>query len=380
MKILLTGGGSGGHFYPIIAIAEEINAISKENRLLAPELFYMSTEAYNEGLLFEKNISFEKVSAGKLRRKVGVLNIFLNFFGLFQTAVGVIKALWRMFVIYPDVVFGKGGYASFPAIFAARLLLIPVIIHESDNEPGKVNAWAGKFARKIAISYPEAARFFPKDKTAYTGNPIRKEVLEAMPAKEAYELLQLDPSIQTVVIFGGSQGARFINEVIMDSLPQLVAKYQVVHQTGKKNIKVIEETRDVVLMDNPNKSRYKPFDYLNILNLRATAGVADLIISRAGSAIFEIALWGKPSIIIPIPEPTSHDQRTNAYAYARSGAAIVVEEKNLASHVLISEIDLILNNPAEKEKMHLAALEFSRKDSAKLIAEEIISIALEHNK
>jgi UDP-N-acetylglucosamine--N-acetylmuramyl-(pentapeptide) pyrophosphoryl-undecaprenol N-acetylglucosamine transferase len=379
MKLLFTGGGTGGHFYPIIAIVEEINQMVKENHLLQPQIYYMSTEPYNENLLFQNNISFEAVNSGKIRRNLSPLNIFLNFIDLFKIFFGSLGALWRVFVIYPDVVFGKGGYASFPALFAARILRIPVIIHESDSTPGKVNAWAGKFARRIAISYPEAIKFFKKEKVAYTGNPIRKEVQEPLTVG-AFKILELTEGIPTIFVIGGSTGSVFINEVLMDALPELIKKYQIVHQTGRKNIKIIEETRDVVLQGNPLKNRYKPFDYLNTLNLRAAAGVANLIVSRAGSTIFEIASWGKPSIIIPIPEPTSHDQRTNAYSYARSGAAIVIEEKNLAGSLLVSEIDRILETPGEKEKMEKCAQEFARRDSAKLIAQEILAIALEHEK
>jgi UDP-N-acetylglucosamine--N-acetylmuramyl-(pentapeptide) pyrophosphoryl-undecaprenol N-acetylglucosamine transferase len=264
-------------------------------------------------------------------------------------------------------------------LLAARILRIPVIIHESDTIPGKVNLWAGKFAVKVAIAYPDAIKYFKKEKTAYTGSPIRKEIVDPL-TEGAHKILELDPEIPTIFIIGGSQGARFINNVIMDSLPQLVEKYQIVHQVGKSNIKVIDETRKVVLMNNQNKDRYKPFDYLNVLNLRAAAGVADLVISRAGSTIFEIASWGKPSIIIPIPEPTSHDQRTNAYSYARTGAAEVIEEKNLASHVLISEIDRIMSDVDGRKKMQDCAADFARKDSAKLIAQQILSIGLEHDK
>ncbi len=379
MKILLTGGGSGGHFYPIIAIAGEINEIAKENRLLRPELFYMSTDPYNEGLLFENNIQFEGVSAGKIRKGGSIGKIFLNILDLWNTGWGVLRALWRVFIIYPDVVFGKGGYASFPALFAARFLRIPVVIHESDSSPGKVNSWAGKFARRIAVSYPEAVQFFKPEKTAYTGNPIRKEVEEPL-VTGAHKILDLNPDLPTIFIIGGSQGSKFINEVVMDALPALVEKYQIIHQVGKKNIKIIEETRDVVLLGNLNKRRYIPLDYLNVLNLRAAAGVADLVISRAGSTIFEIASWGKPSIIIPIPEPTSHDQRNNAYAYARSGGAIVIEEKNLTDGVLVSEIERIISSPEAKEKMGAAASAFARRDSAHLIAQEIMAIALEHEK
>lgn len=379
MKILLTGGGTGGHFYPIIAIVEELNQIVKENHLLRPEIYYMSTEPYNEGLLFENNITFEKVTAGKMRRSLSPKNIILNFLDLFKIFFGSLGALWRIFILYPDVIFGKGGYASFPALFAAKILRIPVIIHESDSTPGKVSAWAGKFARRIAISYPEAIKFFKKEKVAYTGNPIRKEIREPL-SVGSYKLLGLTEGIQTILILGGSQGSVFINEVIMDALPELVKKYQIVHQTGKKNFKVIEETSEVVLQGSSHADRYKFFDYLNVLNLRASAGIADIVISRAGSTIFEIASWGKPSIIIPIPEPTSHDQRMNAYSYARSGAAIVIEEKNLAGSLLVSEVDRILENPEEKERMAKCASDFARRDSAKLIAREIIAIALEHEK
>ncbi|HBD24913.1 MAG: hypothetical protein A2566_00870 [Candidatus Zambryskibacteria bacterium RIFOXYD1_FULL_40_13] len=379
MKILLTGGGSGGHFYPIIAIAEEINELVKENHLLRPEIYYMSTDPYNEGLLFENNITFVPVSAGKIRRRISIKNLFLNFIDLFKIFFGSINALWRVYVIYPDVVFGKGGYASFPTLLAARILRIPVVIHESDSTPGKVNNWAGKFARKIAISYPEAINYFKKEKVAYTGNPLRKEVREPL-TTGAGEILGLDEDIPTVLIIGGSQGAVFINEVVMDALPRLLSKYQVIHQTGKNNFKAIQEVADVILRGNTDRKRYKPFDYLNLLNLRASAGLCDIVVSRAGSTIFEIASWGKPSIIIPIPEPTSHDQRTNAYSYARSGAAIVIEEKNLADSLLVSEIDRILETPGEKEKMIKSANDFARKDSAKLIAKEIVAIALEHDK
>ncbi len=379
MRILLTGGGSGGHFYPIIAITQEINNLTKENRLVAPELYYMSTDPYNEGLLFENNLIFKKVNSGKIRLSPSLKNYILNFFDLFKIFFGSLGALWSVFKIYPDVVFCKGGYASFPAVFAAKILRIPVFIHESDTIPGKVNKWAGKFARKIAISYPEAAKYFPTNKTAYTGNPIRKEMREPLVAG-AYEYLNLDKNIPTVLVIGGSLGSQKMNEVIIDGLVGLVSKYQVIHQTGKKNFDIMKETSEIILQGNEHKNRYKAYSYLDLLTQRMSAGVADIVISRAGSSIFEIAIWGKPSIIIPIPEPTSHDQRTNAYAYARSGAAIVIEEKNLVSHVLISEIDRILENSKEKERMTTAAKAFSRPEAARLIAEELVDIALEHEK
>lgn len=379
MKIVLTGGGTGGHFYPIIAVAEKINEVAKENRLLKPELYYASTDPYDENLLFENGMTFIKVSAGKIRRDKTLQNRILNFFDLFKTFTGVLSAVWKMFVIYPDVVFGKGGYASFPVVFAARILNIPVVIHESDSKPGKVNAWAAKFADKIAISYPEAAQYFDKNRTAYTGNPIRK-IVEQPQTTGSHEFFNFNPTIPTIFVMGGSLGSKFINEVVTGALQELVKHYQVIHQTGKNNIGVVEETANVVLNGSQFKDRYRPVGYMNSLTMRMSAGAADLIISRAGSAIFEIASWGKPSIIVPIPETTSHDQRTNAYSYARSGACEVIEEKNLSSGVLLSEIERILSSSEIKEKMQNSAKNFARLDAAKIIAEQLVGIGISHEK
>ena len=375
MKILFTGGGSGGHFYPIISIAEELNELCKQNHLLKPELYFMAPEPYNEGLLFDHSITFKQVSTGKLRRYFSIL----NFIDIFKTFFGAIHAVWVVFKIYPDVVFGKGGYASFPALFAARILRIPVVIHESDTVPGKVNAWAGKFAQKIAVSYPESAHFFPEGKTAYTGNPIRKEIM--IPLSEgAHEYLKLEQNVPVVFILGGSQGAKIINETIMSALPNLVSKYQIIHQVGKKNIATVKETAKIVIENNPHKDRYKPFDYLNVISMRMAAGAADVVISRAGSTIFEIASWAVPSIIIPITNSNGDHQKRNAYAYNRAGACVVIEEKNLTGNILISEVDRIIASTAEKEAMKKAATEFSRRDASTLIAKEILAIALSHEK
>jgi UDP-N-acetylglucosamine--N-acetylmuramyl-(pentapeptide) pyrophosphoryl-undecaprenol N-acetylglucosamine transferase len=375
MKILFTGGGSGGHFYPIIAIAEEINQLAKEHRLIGLELFYMSNSPYNEGLLFEHNVTFKKNTAGKMRIYFSLMNII----DLFKTGWGVLVSLWTIFTIYPDVIFGKGGYASFPALLAGKLLRIPVIIHESDSVPGRVNAWAGKFASKIAISYPESAKFFPEGKTAYTGNPIRKDIMTAL-SHGAHEYLNLDPQIPTILVIGGSQGAQLINDTLVDALPRLVEKYQIIHQTGKNNFQIVKNTADVVLLTNSHKDRYKPFDYLNNLALRMAAGASSLVISRAGSSLFEIASWEKPAIVIPITKSNGDHQRMNAYAYARTGAAVVLEEANLSGNILSAEVDRLLGNPDLLAKMSTATKTSQHPDAARKIATEILNIALTHQK
>lgn len=374
MKILLTGGGTGGHFYPIVAVAESLRRIAKDEKLLDATLYYMGPQEYDSKALFENGLIYKHSYAGKVRRYFSLLNIT----DAFKTVLGIISAVMDIWSIYPDVVFSKGGYVSFPVVFAARLLGIPVVVHESDSHPGRVNLWTGKFAQKVALSYKEAARYFPADKVAFTGNPVRKELVE--PIKQgAREYLKLDDPIPTILILGGSQGSKVINEAIIGVLPELVKDYYIIHQTGKDNQEEMAHTAQVVLNENIHRDRYKPFAYLNVLALRMAAGAADVIISRAGSTIFEIALWGVPSIIIPIPEEISHDQTSNAYAYAASGACSVIEEINLTSHVLGSEIDRVINKPEVAAAMKKGAQAFAHRDAADKIAREIIKIALGHS-
>ncbi len=385
MKIILTGGGTGGHFYPLIAVAQQIRKVAREERLLEPELIYMGPSEYDRDALFENNITFKHISAGKRRRYRSILNIF----DLFKIAWGIGKAMVKVFLLFPDVVFSKGGYASVPVLFAARFFGIPVIIHESDSMPGRANAWAARFAKRIAISYPESDTEFEKiisskkghsPKIALTGNPIRHE-LETLASSGAREFLQLEEDTPVLLVLGGSQGAQTINDALIEALPELLERYIVVHQVGEKNLEIVKGTSQIILENNPHTDRYKPFGFLNVLGMRMAAGVADIIISRAGSsAIFEIAAWGKPSIIVPIPQDVSHDQEHNAFAYARSGAAIVIEQDNLTPHLIASEINRLMDNPEERKKMSEAAHAFARPDAAQKIAIEILELALEHEK
>src|SRR3989338_4688381 len=346
MRILFTGGGSGGHFYPIVSIAEELNNLAKEKRLLELELFYMSPTPYNPGVLYEHGIIYKKNSAGKLRNYFSIL----NFFDLFKTGWGVLVSLITVYRLYPDVVFGKGGYASFPALVAARILRIPVVIHESDTIPGRVNLWAGKWAYKVAVSYKEAAKYFPTDRVAYTGLPVRKDIAEPI-TSGAREFLKIEEGVPVVLVLGGSQGAQKLNDAVLEGLKDLVEKYVVIHQTGKNNVEEAKVTSEAVLFESSHKDRYKAFDYLDTLALRMAAGVARVVVSRAGSTIFEIAAWGVPSIIIPINEKVSRDQHSNAFAYARAGGCEVIEEDNLTVNILASEIERLTTNEVEIENI-----------------------------
>lgn len=375
MKVVFTGGGTGGHFYPIIAIAQRLNDLIDREKLVDVELFYFSDEPYDERALFEHRITFRRLPSGKVRRYFSLQNAT----DLFKTGWGIVRALSALYTLYPDVVIGKGGYASFPTLYAAKLLRIPVIIHESDSVPGRANLLAGKFARRIAVSYPEAARFFPSEKTALTGNPLRRELTIPL-RSEADEFLKLESGIPTILVLGGSQGAALLNDAIMQALPKLLDSCQIIHQTGSSHLEPIQKMFSVVAGNHPQRARYRPYGYLDQMLLKSAAGAADLIISRAGSTIFEIAAWGIPSIIVPITDSNGDHQRQNAYAYARSGACIVIEEANLTPNLLLAEIGRVLGGDALREQMREGARSFARLDAAEKIAQEIIAVLKEHVK
>lgn len=377
MRIVFTGGGSGGHFYPLIAVAEAIEEICRDRTLIEPEFYYLGPAPFDSAALLEHDIVYKPSSAGRLRRYPSPLNAL----GFFKTVLGIVRATAQLFRLYPDVVFSTGGFAAFPTLYAARILRIPAVIYDADASPGRVSLWSSKFARWIAVAHPDAAMKFPprtRDRIARVGHPIRKEI--ESPTKEGgHEFLRLDPIVPTIFIMGGSQGARAINDVVLDALPELVAEYNVVHQVGVANLGEANDVASVVLKDSRLKDRYKIFGLLNTLALRMTAGIASLVLARAGSGtIFEIASWGLPAILVPIPEDVSHDQIENAFSYARAGAAEVLEQRNLTPHLLVSEIKRVMADEALLMSMKTAARAFARPDAARKVATALLDIALEH--
>ena len=195
----------------------------------------------------------------------------------------------------------------------------------------------------------------------------------------ARQYLGLEPGVPTILILGGSQGAMKINEVVLSSLPELASLANIIHQTGQAHFKNVEGVAQVVLAKSPHATRYHPFNYLDEVSLQRSAGVMDLVVSRAGAnSIAEIGLWKKPAILIPIPEAVSHDQRSNAYAYARTGAAIVLEEENLTPHLLVSEVERILKDPELGKRMGASAAGFTDPDAARILARQLLVIALSH--
>jgi len=374
MKIVFTGGGTGGHFYPIIAVVQKVNQIIDQEHIIGAQLYYFSNDPYDKEILRENRLLYEEIKSGKMRTYFS----FKNFSDIFKTFFGVLNSIFKMFTIYPDVVFGKGGYASFPTIFAARILGIPVVIHESDSAPGRVNKWAGHFAKKVAVSFPEAAEYFPPETVAWTGQPIRTEIEHKGVRKESLEYFKLEEETPVIVILGGSQGAELINNIVLDALPRLIKNYQIIHQTGVKKFKTVSEQAEVILKKNEYGTKYLPFPFLNSLQIKMATGAATIIISRAGSTLFEIASWGVPSILIPFKNSNADHSRKNAFNYARAGACDVIEEANMTTNILSSEIERITNDKISYEKMVKNAEAFNKKGAAEKIARALMDIALSH--
>lgn len=372
MKIALTGGGTGGHFYPLIAVSRALKKIAEEEHVAKLELFFISDNPYEAGELFRENIKFIKVPAGKMRRYFSLRYLPDTL----KAAAGLFWAFWRLYFLLPDVIFSKGGYASVPVLFWARLLKIPVLIHESDSVPGVANKWAGKWAESVALGFPEAARHFEGKNIAIVGNPVRQQIIGGN-LNEAMDYFKLEENVPTLLVLGGSQGSERINEIVLAILPEAVKKYNIIHQTGKNNFPDISGRASVLLEKNEFAHRYRPFPFLEEGEIRNAAKAASLVISRAGAgSIFEIAAWSLPSILIPLPESAQNHQRENAYSYARTGAAEIIEEPNLTPHLLLAEIEKIFGNSERVKKMKMATQTFSRLDAADKIAKELIKLGM----
>lgn len=369
MRIALTGGGSGGHFYPILAVAHELRAIAAAERIVDLRLYYFGSKPIHPELLAEDNIQYRAVAAGKIRS----YSSFRNILDWFVTAFGILQAIGTMLVVMPDVVFAKGGYDSFPTLAAARLFRIPVVIHESDAVPGRVNRWAGKWAARVAVAYPAAGKFFPEGKVALTGIPIRSGILGGT-REQAAQFFGVYSGRPVVFITGGSQGAKIINQAVVEILAKLLERFEIIHQVGEAHFEDLRFETAPLLKEGGGERYYHMIASLTEEQMRGAYLLADIVVSRAGSTIFEIAAWGKPAIVIPLAIAAQDHQRANAYAYAASGAAVVIEEANLTPSLLLHEITSVADHPERRAKMAEAAKAFARTDAAAVIAKEVFRI------
>ncbi|MFH1582662.1 MAG: undecaprenyldiphospho-muramoylpentapeptide beta-N-acetylglucosaminyltransferase [bacterium] len=369
MKILFTGGGSGGHITPLIAITRELRRLHPKEDL---KLFFLGPkDEFSSVLLSQEGIKVKSVLSGKIRRYGKWKTFFKNFADVvFKIPIGVIQSFFIIFFISPDIVFSRGGFGSIPVVIAARILFIPVFLHESDVVPGMANRFLNKFAKEIFVSFPKT-EFFPLNKITLTGNPIRTELLTGN-RETAKQIFGLKSGKPIILILGGSQGSQRINDKILEALPNLLDNFEVIHQSGYNNFKAVK-SEALAIIGKEKENLYHPFPFLKEPELKQAYAAADLIISRSGSGgIFEIAAIGKPSILIPLPESAQNHQIMNSYAYTQKGSGIVMEENNFTSNFFLEKLKFLFSNPKELEKMSEAARGFARPNAAKTIANYLI--------
>lgn len=370
MKILFTGGGTGGHIFPIVAIARELKKISlgTGKRL---DLFYLGPkDPFAKKIFLKEGIKVRFIFCGKLRRYLTLASFFQNIFDLFfKIPFGILQSFFYIFFFNPDLIFSKGGYGSLPVVIAGKMLGVPIFLHESDSIPGMTNRFLAHFAIEIFVSFP-ATPYFPKKKMILVGNPIRTDLLDVN-LQEAKTFLNISGEKPVVLILGGSQGAQRINDRILEILPEMLQDFEVIHQCGERNFQQVKKEAQVII--NPTLARYYHlFPFLNEDELKRAYAVADLIVSRSGSgSIFEIAALGKPSILIPLPESAQEHQIKNAYIFAQRGATIVLEEENFTAHFFLERMRYLFENPQLMERMGISAKNFSRPKAARIIAEYI---------
>jgi UDP-N-acetylglucosamine--N-acetylmuramyl-(pentapeptide) pyrophosphoryl-undecaprenol N-acetylglucosamine transferase len=364
MRIVLTGGGTGGHLFPLIAVAAKI----KEKNPEVEFLFIGPDGKMEKEIMGATGVRMKKIVAGKRRRYFSPLN-FLDFF---KTPIGVLQSLWHLLVFMPDAVFGKGGYGSFPVVLAAWAYRIPVLIHESDSRPGTANIVMSKFAKRVAIGYAEAEKYFPSGQAVLTGNPVRSDINQGN-AENARQTFHLLSSKKVIFIEGGSQGAKNINDKILNILPELLRKYQLIHQTGEKNFDEVKRHAGE-LGTKAGYEGYHPVAFYGD-EIKDILAVADLVISRAGAgSISEIAACGKASILIPLPTSANDHQRMNAYSIAKVGGCVVIEEGNLGENMLMDKIDEIMEKEDLAKKLSETIALFHHPDAADRIAEGILGM------
>jgi len=380
MRILFTGGGSGGHIFPIIAVCDKLKETAPGS-----DFFYVGTPDIYEAELIKADIKIKSIASAKLRRYFD----FRNFVDIPKFLFSIFQAFWKVFWIMPDVLFSKGGTGSFAVVLACWFYRVPIIIHDSDSIPGLQNLLSARFSDRIAISYAVAADSFVNlykkeikrqlmaGKISLTGNPVRNMFLTDFDLNQetAKKVLELDPNKQLLLVISGSQGSIRINDFFLDTAPDLLnAGFQIYHQTGVNNLFGFNNELKLVLEKLPKEYQvgYKTMPFLGDKLLKDAMAAADLIVSRSGSFIFEIASIGKPSVLIPLPESAADHQKKNAYEYAKTGAAIVIEEENLTPHLFLTQVNKIFASQENYSAMSLAAKKFAKPDATKLLAEEIM--------
>jgi UDP-N-acetylglucosamine--N-acetylmuramyl-(pentapeptide) pyrophosphoryl-undecaprenol N-acetylglucosamine transferase len=375
-RVLLVGGGSGGHVYPLVAVAKALEAQA------AAQGKKVDVRMMGDGPIFqraakENHIRYSTIMAPKLRRYTSVSNII----DVFKVPFALVQALWKMFWIMPDVVFAKGGYTcAFPTL-VARLYLIPVYLHESDAIPGLANRMLAKRSRLVFTSFANADQQFAQigRPTMLVGNPFRAQLC-CMDRIAAHQALQLDPVKKTVLIIGGSQGAQQLNDLVLNGLVQMVQKgYNIIHQTGDKNFAAVKKAIEQYMTEGNVDggyaaligAQYRVYPFLDEGQLATAYGAADIAVTRASAGVLtELSYAGKPMIVVPLPGSANDHQEANAAELAKF-SAVVMDGANVSVQVLLSQLERMLE-PATYADLSSKIKSFAHPDAAARIAQTLL--------
>ena len=358
MRILIAAGGTGGHIYPGIAVANEILRRDSRNEVR----FVGTARGLESRLVPEAGFKLETIESAGLKN-VGLVGTLKGLFLLpksFLAARGLLKSF------KPDAVVGAGGYVTGSVLLTASFLKIPTLVMESNALPGFTNRQLARFVDKAAVTFAEAAKFFP-NKAVVTGNPVRREFFD-IPAKAR------DNQTFCLLAFGGSQGARAINNALVDALPLLndeKARLKIVHQTGELDFEKIKSGYENAGWREATVTKY-------IKDMNREFARADLILCRAGATTCaELAAAGKAAMMIPLPTAADDHQRKNAEAMQTAGAARMILQKDLTGESLANQIKDLIHQPEKVTAMEHAAKSLVKGDAAATMADLIEELARE---
>jgi UDP-N-acetylglucosamine--N-acetylmuramyl-(pentapeptide) pyrophosphoryl-undecaprenol N-acetylglucosamine transferase len=336
MKVLVAAGGTGGHFYPGLAVAKAL--IREGNDVF----FLVRKNDYVIPLLERESIPFVTIAAAGLQRRMSISNLFLPI----KLALGFLEAFLHLVRLKPSLVLVMGGYVSVPPALAAKLLMIPVVLHEQNLTPGLANRLLSWVAAKVAVSFKDSEPYF-KGMAVVTGNPIRPEFSALTDKAAAVQSWGLDPKKKTVLVFGGSLGSHSLNQLMVEALKQLedfAGTYQILHVTGKS------DEASIAAAYRELKFHHAVVDYCH--DMPKAYSAADLIVSRAGaSTVAELFTVKKPAILIPYPFATGDHQLLNARVLSDVGAGLVLEEKFLKGGELRNQLRRLMTDNGLLDRM-----------------------------
>jgi len=363
LRVMIGGGGTGGHIFPALAIANEIRHRKPDSEIL----FVGAKGRMEMTRVPEEGYEIVGLPIAGLQRKFTFDNLMLPFkvFNSLQKAISLVREF------KPDVVVGVGGYASAPLLLASRVLGIPYLIQEQNSFAGLTNKLLARKAKSICVAFPDMNRYFPAKKIRMTGNPVRKDLLDLNISQyEALAHFGLQPGASTILVIGGSLGARTINESVAKSLEDWASKgYQLIWQTGVS----YADKAKAELAGFRNSGGMITMPFIKEMNFAYAA--ADVVVSRAGAlSLAEICITGKASILIPSPNVAEDHQTKNAMTLVNQNAALTISDKD-ARTKLSAATEGLLNNPAQIELMGMAAHAFARPDATKSIVNHVLEIA-----